>query len=350
MRSSGSWPARALGSGSRAAGRRLSASLVMDLPRRPSPSCCSGSRSSAPRGSAAWPRPPSADDLGPAPWPTATSPRGGRGTARLHGARREGRGPRAGRRAGMGVRSAPDARRAAARIAHLIVLRHAFSTAAFSRHAAPWLGDLIERVDAAGGTALAADRSHGTGHMRCSRRGRRRHARDPPRDRRGDRDRRCRPPRPVAPANASEPRADPRRRERAGTDGRDANRRGSGASRVARIGVDPARSRRCASRRPTAGRTCCSDGPAARSSDDRSWRRSWTRASRRWHGPRSTPRSATAELRPAGPDGSALIVRARRVADSMACGWSSTTSRSCAGCSASGPNSSITSRTSCARR
>ena len=43
-----------------------------------------------------------------------------------------------------GVRTTPAARRAAARIAHLLVLRHAFRTVAFERHAAPWLGDLIE--------------------------------------------------------------------------------------------------------------------------------------------------------------------------------------------------------------
>jgi hypothetical protein len=46
---------------------------------------------------------------------------------------------------GIGARSATAARRAAMRIAHLVVLRHAFTTAAFERHAAPWLGDLIER-------------------------------------------------------------------------------------------------------------------------------------------------------------------------------------------------------------
>ena len=43
------------------------------------------------------------------------------------------------------LRTVTAARRAAARIAHLIVLRHAFPTRAFDRHAAPWLGDLIDR-------------------------------------------------------------------------------------------------------------------------------------------------------------------------------------------------------------
>lgn len=35
------------------------------------------------------------------------------------------------------------ARRAAARIAHLLALRHAYTVAGFERHAGPWLGDLI---------------------------------------------------------------------------------------------------------------------------------------------------------------------------------------------------------------
>ncbi|MDH4143177.1 MAG: hypothetical protein OEV61_11240, partial [Chloroflexota bacterium] len=37
------------------------------------------------------------------------------------------------------------ARRAAARIAHLLVLRHAIDQAEFDRLAAPWLGDLVPR-------------------------------------------------------------------------------------------------------------------------------------------------------------------------------------------------------------
>jgi len=44
-----------------------------------------------------------------------------------------------------GIRTVTGARRAAARIAHLLVLRHAFPIRAFDRHAAPWLGDLIAR-------------------------------------------------------------------------------------------------------------------------------------------------------------------------------------------------------------
>lgn len=42
------------------------------------------------------------------------------------------------------------ARRAGARVAHLLVLRHAFAPSAFDRHAAPWLGTLIERTMADG--------------------------------------------------------------------------------------------------------------------------------------------------------------------------------------------------------
>ena len=44
-----------------------------------------------------------------------------------------------------GIRTVTGARRAAARVAHLLVLRHAFPARAFERHAAPWFGDLIER-------------------------------------------------------------------------------------------------------------------------------------------------------------------------------------------------------------
>lgn len=47
---------------------------------------------------------------------------------------------------GIGVRTAAAARRAATRVAHLLVLRHAFRTTVFERHAAPWFGWLIERT------------------------------------------------------------------------------------------------------------------------------------------------------------------------------------------------------------
>jgi DnaJ-like protein len=86
------------------------------------------------------------DHLGPAPWPTATSPeedealRVSSELAAQDAVRALTAAP------GSGVRGAPAARRAAARIAHLLVLRHAFSVAAFERHATPWLGDLIERT------------------------------------------------------------------------------------------------------------------------------------------------------------------------------------------------------------
>ena len=50
-----------------------------------------------------------------------------------------------------GIRTVTGARRAAARIAHLLVLRHAFPLRAFDRHAAPWLGGLVERIGPYGG-------------------------------------------------------------------------------------------------------------------------------------------------------------------------------------------------------
>lgn len=81
----------------------------------------------------------SRDRLGEAPWPEATS-------------REEDEALRvsselAARDAVAAVEEAPaPARRAAARIAHLLVLRHAFTTAAFDRHAAPWLGVLVDGV------------------------------------------------------------------------------------------------------------------------------------------------------------------------------------------------------------
>ncbi len=46
----------------------------------------------------------------------------------------------------VGERHAAPARRAAARVAHLLVLRHAFPAREFDRHAAPWLGTLIPRL------------------------------------------------------------------------------------------------------------------------------------------------------------------------------------------------------------
>lgn len=88
----------------------------------------------------------SGDHLGPAPWPTATSPeedealRVSSELAARDAVRALADAP------GIGVRGSPAARRAAARVAHLLVLRHAFPIPAFERHAAPWLGGLIERI------------------------------------------------------------------------------------------------------------------------------------------------------------------------------------------------------------
>ena len=47
---------------------------------------------------------------------------------------------------GVGERHAASARRAAGRVAHLLVLRHAFPAREFERHAAPWLGTLIPKA------------------------------------------------------------------------------------------------------------------------------------------------------------------------------------------------------------
>lgn len=74
--------------------------------------------------------------LGPMPWPAAASPDEDdalRVSSELAAAD-----------AAAVLASAPvGARRAAGRVAHLLVLRHAFATSAFERHAGPWLGWLI---------------------------------------------------------------------------------------------------------------------------------------------------------------------------------------------------------------
>jgi curved DNA-binding protein CbpA len=84
--------------------------------------------------------------LGNAPWPRATSPeeddalRVSSELASADAAAAIDAVPR------VGERHAGPARRAAARIAHLLVLRHAFPAREFDRHAAPWLGTLIPRL------------------------------------------------------------------------------------------------------------------------------------------------------------------------------------------------------------
>jgi hypothetical protein len=88
----------------------------------------------------------SGDRLGSTPWPAATSPEEDE-ALRVSSELAAGDAVRALADApGIGVRGSPAARRAAARIAHLLVLRHAFPIPAFERHAAPWLGGLIERI------------------------------------------------------------------------------------------------------------------------------------------------------------------------------------------------------------
>jgi hypothetical protein len=88
--------------------------------------------------------------LGDSPWPTGTSPEEDdalRVSSELATADiADAIDAALARTYGVGVRASAAARRAAIRIAHLVVLRHAFTIAAFERHAAPWLGDLIERT------------------------------------------------------------------------------------------------------------------------------------------------------------------------------------------------------------
>ena len=83
------------------------------------------------------------DRLGPTPWPRATSPdedEALRVSSELAAADAA---AAVGAIGGVGERHVPAARRAAGRVAHLLVLRHAFATRAFDGHARPWLGGLI---------------------------------------------------------------------------------------------------------------------------------------------------------------------------------------------------------------
>lgn len=82
----------------------------------------------------------SADRLGDAPWPPAMSPDDDdalRVSSELAGIDAV--------EAIGGSRAPIGARRAVARIAHLVVLRPAFTTTEFDRHARPWTGSLITR-------------------------------------------------------------------------------------------------------------------------------------------------------------------------------------------------------------
>ena len=97
------------------------------------------------------------DDLGAEPWPDATSPEEddvlrvsielatADAVAALDAA------------PGAGERGMAAARRAAARIAHLLVLRHAFPARTFDRHAGAWLGTYIARVLGWGARRAASD-------------------------------------------------------------------------------------------------------------------------------------------------------------------------------------------------
>jgi hypothetical protein len=93
--------------------------------------------------------------LGASPWPQATSPEEDdalRVSSELAGADAVAAVDTALKvRRLTAPRTVAAARRAAARIAHLLVLRHAFPIRSFDRHAAPWLGDLIDRPAPWGG-------------------------------------------------------------------------------------------------------------------------------------------------------------------------------------------------------
>ena len=93
--------------------------------------------------------------LGNAPWPQATSPEEDdalRVSSELAGTDAVAAVDAALTAARLTApRTVAATRRAAARIAHLIVLRHAFPARAFDRHAAPWLGGLIDRPAPWGG-------------------------------------------------------------------------------------------------------------------------------------------------------------------------------------------------------
>ncbi len=90
----------------------------------------------------------SREHLGPDPWPDSTSPEEDdalRVSSELALADASAAIVAA---PGISERGLAGARRAASRVAHLTVLRHAFAARTFDRHAAPWLGTLIPRVPA----------------------------------------------------------------------------------------------------------------------------------------------------------------------------------------------------------
>ena len=81
--------------------------------------------------------------LGDVPWPGGTSPEEDdalRVSSELAGRDAAGAVP-----VGTSATATAAARRAASRVAHLLVLRHAIHAAEFDRLAGPWLGDLIPR-------------------------------------------------------------------------------------------------------------------------------------------------------------------------------------------------------------
>ena len=81
--------------------------------------------------------------LGPTPWPRATSPDEDEALRVSSELAATDAAAAVGAVGGVGERHLPSARRAAGRIAHLLVLRHAFAIRTFDGHARPWLGTLI---------------------------------------------------------------------------------------------------------------------------------------------------------------------------------------------------------------
>jgi hypothetical protein len=87
----------------------------------------------------------SVDVLGDPPWPLATSPDEDE-ALRVSSALASSDAAAAVPAGATAHATIAAARRATARIAHLLVLRHAFSVAEFDRLAAPWLGTLVPRT------------------------------------------------------------------------------------------------------------------------------------------------------------------------------------------------------------
>ena len=128
------------------AGRRPSGSRATGRPRPRSATCWSDSGPSPRSEVRSLASTGTRERLGTPPWPRATSPEEDdalRVSSELASADAAAAIDAVER---VGERHGAPARRAAARMAHLLVLRHAFPAREFERHAAPWLGTLIPRL------------------------------------------------------------------------------------------------------------------------------------------------------------------------------------------------------------